>query len=117
MKHLKSKKIFESITPDNIQDIKDILAEVGDMNYDIDVSEGSNGFYRIEVVLKGRGTKDNMIRWSELKDYAERVFEYLGNVMLVNIMDIHLYMNQHVSYIHDTDLNYPVYSISIIFEP
>src|ERR1035437_4031594 len=117
MKHLKSKKIFESITPDNIQDIKDILVEVGDMNYSIDVSEGSNGFYRIEIVLKGKGTNKTMYRWNKLKEYAERVFEYLGNVMLINSMDIHFYVNQHVSYIHDTDLNYPVYSMSIIFEP
>lgn len=113
MKHIKTYKVFESITPDNIQDIKDILVEVEDMGYSITVrGNKGNKLWYIEVE-----TKYTMVRWSELKEYVERIFEYLGNVMMINIMDISLRVNQHVSYIHDTDLNYPVYSISIFFEP
>ena len=88
MKHLKSYKVFESIETE--QDLKDILLELQDEGYKV--------IHNDDVMLGVTGEPGNIkaiwVRdvsnpsycvgkdWSELKDYALRIKDYLGDKYL-----------------------------------
>ena len=89
MKHLKTYKIFES-TKD---DLRDILLELEDMGYKVthndDVLYAVTGEPSKGPTTKAIWIKDNIspshwvdLPWSELKEYALRIKDYLGDKYL-----------------------------------
>ena len=95
MKYLKSYKLFESTE----QDLKDILLELKDMGYRIIYEDDvvlSPSFQRLKGAVTGEpgNVKAIVVRdvmkpsewielpWSELKEYALRIKDYLGDKYL-----------------------------------
>jgi hypothetical protein len=90
MKHLKTYKIFESTE----LDLRDILLELQDMGYKIvhndDVLLAYTGEPSKGVTTKAIWIKDHYenpsksvgLPWSELKEYALRIKDYLGDKYL-----------------------------------
>lgn len=85
MRHLKTYKIFESTE----LDLREILLELQDMGYRIEhnddvllavTGEPSN----VKAILVGDTGTNNTISlpWSELKEYALRIKDYLGDKYL-----------------------------------
>ena len=121
MKHLKNYNIFEStiITDDNLQDLEDILVEVYDMGYDVNILELDSKYH---ICIKGDEKISNTPwqqapNWDQLKEYVSRVKEYLTDVIGVG-NKISLYVNGYAKsfdseFVVGKDI--PVYSISIYF--
>lgn len=90
MKHIKTYKIFESTE----LDLRDILLELQDMGYKVihndDVLLAYTGKPTEGVTTKAIWVKDNYVTpsksvglpWSELKEYALRIKDYLGDKYL-----------------------------------
>jgi hypothetical protein len=84
MKYLKKYKIFESISE---EDIKDILLELSDKGWSVSITDpliaysGESSNIRA-ILVKGVNRmyqEVNELTWSELKDYALRLKDYLGD--------------------------------------
>jgi len=86
MKYLKSYKLFESTE----QDLKDILLELKDMGYRVIYEDDVKGAVTGEPSdIKAIIVRDVMrpsdwieLPWSELKEYALRIKDYLGDKYL-----------------------------------
>jgi hypothetical protein len=72
MKYLKKYKTFESVK----EDLTDILSELEDMGYSVVVDQDA---YYNDLEVKAILVSNIRNRWSELKDYALRVKDYLGD--------------------------------------
>lgn len=75
MKYLKGYKIFEN----KLQDIEDILLELRDDNFDIEVSETYNKDIKISIcILKGISrTGFEIFKFSKIEDDVRRIIDYL----------------------------------------
>jgi len=91
MKHLKTYKLFESTETE--QDLKDILLELKDMGYRVlyndDITDGrltgepESGDIKAIIVRDVMRPSDWIeLPWSELKEYALRIKDYLGDKYL-----------------------------------
>ena len=78
MKHLKSYKLFESISN------KDLELDVRDMFLELEEEEGEHRYY-VGVSMRPSGVdmfcveaaRDDLFQWSDVKDYFERAKEYV----------------------------------------
>jgi hypothetical protein len=76
MKYLKKYKTFESVK----EDLIDILSELEDVGYSVVVDQDA---YYDDLEVKAIIVRDiRRNNWSELKDYALRVKDYLGDKYL-----------------------------------
>jgi hypothetical protein len=74
MKHLKSYKVFESISNSELElDVRDMFLELQDSGYQIEVSMRPSG---VSMFCVGAG-RDELFQWSDVKDYFERAKEYV----------------------------------------
>jgi hypothetical protein len=84
MKHLKSYKVFESISGANLElDVRDMFLELEeDYGYQVDIS-----MHKYKKLVSGLGagvnkfcieaSNDDLFQWSDVKDYFERAKEYI----------------------------------------
>jgi len=75
MKHLKSYKVFESISNSELElDVRDMFLELEeDYGYQIEISMRPSG---VSMFCVGAG-RDELFQWSDVKDYFERAKEYV----------------------------------------
>jgi hypothetical protein len=74
MKHLKSYKVFESISNSELElDVRDMFLELQDSGYQIEVSMRPSG---VSMFCVGAG-RDELFQWVDVKDYFERAKEYV----------------------------------------
>src|ERR1035437_3413446 len=78
----KDTKIFEEygkvgVTPDNIQDLEDILVEVKDMGYTIEIKDRDRDGYQIAIYNRF----GHQVSWSDLREYIIRIEEYITDVI------------------------------------
>ena len=74
MKHLKSYKIFESISNADLElDVKDIFLDLQDAGYDIDIDMRPQGVDMFSVGV----SNDKLFDWSDVKEEFLRSKEYI----------------------------------------
>jgi 4a-hydroxytetrahydrobiopterin dehydratase len=75
MKHLKSYKVFESISKSELElDVRDMFLELGeDDGYYVGISMRPSGVDMFCV----EATRDDLFQWSDVKDYFERAHDYI----------------------------------------
>jgi hypothetical protein len=130
MRYLKTYKVFESTE----LDLREILLELQDMGYKVthndDVLYSSTGETSKGVTTKAIWVKDNIspsnwvdLPWSELKEYALRIKDYLGDKYL-SFMWRDLAYNQvskgnpyrTVELNEDTEINERIWSFAIKYK-
>ena len=81
MKHIKSKKLFESITDYEISDIKDICLELGDKGFNVQVNSVNiipATKYNVWIVKSIQDTYVEFL-YSEVEEVIDRLKDYLGD--------------------------------------
>ena len=75
MKHLKSYKVFESISNSELElDVRDMFLELGeDDGYFVGISMRPSGVDMFCV----EASRDDLFQWSDVKDYFERAHDYI----------------------------------------
>ncbi len=74
MKYLKTYKLFENISSSDLElDVKDMLLELEDSRYQVNVDMRPQGvdMFCVEV------SKDELFQWSDIKEYFERSKDYI----------------------------------------
>lgn len=73
MKYLKKYKIFEN----KIQDIEDILLELSDDNFDVEVIETYKKDIKVSICIPKNETDLECFKFSKIEEYVRRIIEYL----------------------------------------
>ncbi len=77
MKHIVSKRIFESKFNDMIEDIKDICLDLTDGVYNIDIQYNKSGM-SLFIKREGKDTINKSFKYIDVKEIVDRVIRYLG---------------------------------------
>ncbi len=73
MKHLKSYILFENISNSDLElDVKDMLLELKDSEYQVDISMRPSGIDMFCVEI----SNDRLFQWSDVKEYLTRAKNY-----------------------------------------
>ena len=73
MKHLKTYKLFENVSNSDLAlDVKDMLLELEDSGYQVDISMRPSGVDMFCVEI----SNDRLFQWSDVKEYLTRVKNY-----------------------------------------
>lgn len=73
MRYLKTYKLFENLSNSDLAlDVKDMLLELEDSRYQVDISMRPNGVDMFCV----EASRDELFQWSDVKDYFERAKNY-----------------------------------------
>ena len=73
MKHLKTYKLFENISNSDLElDVKDMLLELEDLGYYVNVDMRPQGVEMFCAEI----SNDNLFQWSDVKEYFTRVKNY-----------------------------------------
>ena len=78
MKHLKSYKLFESISNTDLElDVKDIFLELEEDGYYVGISMLQTRRPGGVDMFCTEASRDDLFQWSDVKDYFERAKEYV----------------------------------------
>jgi hypothetical protein len=132
MKHLKSYILFENVSNQDLElDVKDMLLELEDSGYQVDISMRPSGIdmFCVEV------SNDNLFQWSDVREYFERAKDYIcSNDWEITNIHIHFYgpysskikefmslggYNKFIDYVDNEEFinNNKIEGLSFIFDP
>lgn len=130
MKYLKAYKLFES--NDLYSDVEDILLELKDRGYKVDVSPKPQGVDVLYVEV----SNDNLFQWSDVEEYFSRAKNWISqNGFKLTKIDLYFYgsvvrikefitfsgsnWNYFIHYITEPEFiqNNRISEISLVFEP
>ncbi len=75
MKYLKTYKLFENVSNSDLElDVKDMLLELRDSGYQVDVDMRPQG---VDMFCVEVSNDDNLFQWSDVREYFERTKDYI----------------------------------------
>jgi len=93
MKHIVSKRIFESKFNDVVEDIKDICLDLTDGIYNIDIQYNKYNKSDMSLFIK---TKNNTInksfKYIDVKEIVDRIIRYLGP----DFVDLYVFTGKNI---------------------